>query len=353
MSGLDAHLVVARGETFHLDVELEVPAGETAAVLGPNGSGKSTTIAVLAGLLALDAGHVRLDDTLLDEPSSDTFVPAEQRQVGVVFQDHLLFPHLDVLGNVAFGPRRRGRRRDRAADVARQVLHRLDIAELATRRPRELSGGQAQRVALARALAASPRLLLLDEPFAALDVASRATLRRTLRDDLGELAAPRVLITHDPTDAFLLADRIHVIEGGRIVQSGTAEELARRPRTPWIAELTGLNVIMGDARDGVVTATSGHVLHTAERTTNGPVVVTIGPRSITLHTERPTGSARNSWATQISHVERLGDRARVQVTDPQPLAVEVTPAAVDELGLAPGASVWVSIKATEIDVTPG
>ncbi len=214
---LDAHLVVERAG-FRLDLALRAGAGEVVALLGPNGAGKTTALRTLAGLLPLTGGYLRLSGEVLDEPGRRPFVPAHRRPIGVVFQEYLLFPHLSALENVAFGPRSRGAGRTRARALARDWLDRVGLADRAGTRPRQLSGGQAQRVALARALAPDPRLLLLDEPLAALDAGTRQDIRAHLRHHLAEHPGVAVLVTHDPLDAMILADRIVVIEAGSVVQ---------------------------------------------------------------------------------------------------------------------------------------
>jgi len=348
---LRAQVVLRRGG-FTLDVDVHAPAGRTTALLGPNGAGKSTLLAVLAGLEPPDRGRVTLGGTVLDDTADGTHVPVEQRAAGVVFQDGLLFAHLDVRGNVAFGPRSRGASRRAARAEADRWLERLDLLELATRPAGALSGGQAQRVALARALATDPTLLLLDEPMSALDVSGRTQLRRLLADHLPAVAGPRLLVTHDPTEAFLLADLVHVLEDGRVSQSGTPDELRARPRSPWVADLVGTNLLQGSASDGVV-AIDGHRLATAERPGDGPVLVTLHPRAVALHRSPPGGSPRNTWQTRVERVEPLGPRVRVQVGAPLPLTAEVTATSAERLGLAVGEQVWVAVKATELGVTGG
>ncbi|HSR42930.1 MAG TPA: ATP-binding cassette domain-containing protein, partial [Longimicrobiales bacterium] len=349
--GLRARMVVRRSPSFELDVEVHVPAGRTVALLGPNGAGKSTAVAAIAGLLPLDEGGIELGPAVLDDPAAGVFVPPRERRVGVVFQDYLLFPHLSVLENVAFGLRSRGGGRERAREMARSWLERVGLGGTEERAPAELSGGQAQRVALARALASEPDVLLLDEPLAALDVTTRATLRRALAAHLEAFDGPRVLITHDPAEAFLLADEVHVVEDGSVTQAGTPDELRLRPRTRYAADLAGANLLSGTAADGEV-AVDGHVLHLAERDVEGEVLVTIQPTAVTVHRERPEGSQRNAWPTTVERVERLGDRARVRLGPPLPLTVEVTRESTDELGLAEGREVWAAVKATEIGVEP-
>ena len=351
-SGLVARLVVSSGNGFRLDVPLQIAPGHTVALLGPNGAGKSTAVRALAGLVPLDDGRITLDGRTLDDPTNDVFVDPAARHVGVVFQDYVLFPHLTVADNVAFGlrGRRLGRHQIQAAVV--EWLRRLGIEELAVRRPRDLSGGQAQRVALARALITEPQLLLLDEPLAALDVTTRAEMRRTLADHLDVFTGPRLLITHDPTEAFLLADEIHVIEDGTITQVGSADDIRLRPRTRYAADLAGSNLVKGTATRGIVT-TAGHQLRVADTAIEGPVLATIHPRAISLHRHEPEGSPRNTWETTITRIEHYGDRVRVQTGTPLPLTAEVTPNAVAALELSERATVWISIKATEIGVEVG
>ncbi|MDY7106833.1 MAG: ATP-binding cassette domain-containing protein [Actinomycetota bacterium] len=349
---LDARIVVRRSATFTLDVTLRIAAGTTVALLGPNGAGKSTTVDALAGLVALDEGRITLGERVLDNPGADVFVPPDARRVGIVFQRYLLFDHLDVTDNVAFGPRSRGLRRRDARASARRWIDTLGLGDLAGRRPAELSGGQAQRVALARALATEPDLLLLDEPLAALDVTTRARLRRTLADHLAGYGGPRLLITHDPTDAFALADRICVVEGGRVTQEGTPDDIRRHPATPYVAALAGANRLAGTIAAGTVTLDDHpRPLHVADHHTSGRVAVTIWPSAIALHTTEPHGSPRNTWSTTVAALEPLGETTRVLLGDPLPLMADITPASATALGLGPGSAVWASIKATEITVT--
>ena len=353
MSGLVAHVVTKRSDGFELDIELEIAAGETVALLGPNGAGKSTTVEVLSGLTPIVDGSISLGGRILDDPARGIFVHPEQRRVGVVFQDYLLFGHLSVRQNLMFGPLANGLTKSQARTLADVWIERLDLGELAERRPSQLSGGQGQRVALARALAIEPDLLLLDEALAALDVATRSTLRRVLAHHLAEFVGPRLLITHDPTDAFLLADRIAIIEAGRITQVGSPEDIRRRPATPYVAALAGTNLLAGRNRGGVLELDAhSHVLQTANTSVEGPVLITIHPTAIALHIARPSGSPRNSWQTRITTVEPLGDITRITLDDPLPLGVDITPGATAALGLQVGSLVWASVKATEIAVAP-
>ncbi|MEU6682045.1 ABC transporter ATP-binding protein [Streptomyces sp. NPDC046832] len=343
--GLDARLVVDRGG-FRLDVALSVAPGEVVALLGPNGAGKTTALRALAGLTPLTDGHLRLDGTELDR------TPPEARPVGVVFQDYLLFPHLTALDNVAFGPRCQGATKAEARAQAAEWLDRLGLTEHAAARPRRLSGGQAQRVALARALATRPRLLLLDEPLAALDARTRLEVRARLRRHLADFEAVAVLVTHDPLDAMVLADRLVVVEHGRVVQEGTPADIARHPRTDYIARLVGLNLYRGEADGHTVRLADGPALTTTE-VLSGPVHVAFPPSAVTLHRERPTGSsARNLWRCEVAGLETHGDQIRADLTGELPLAADLTTVAAAELGLHPGAEVWATVKAAQTHAYP-
>jgi molybdate transport system ATP-binding protein len=345
---LRAKVVVQRGE-FGLDVDLSVDDGEIVAILGPNGAGKTTLLAVLAGILPLDDGVVLLDDELLEDPVRSVRVPASSRPVGVVFQDGRLFPHLSAVENVAFGLRARGVRRADAVAAARSWLDRTGVGDVAESKPTELAGGQAQRVALARALAPSPKLLLLDEPLAAVDAGARAALRREIGRELRGAGATRLLVTHDVVDAMTLADRLVVVEDGRIVQEGTPADVRRRPRSRFAADLVGVNLFRGRAARGVVDLDSGGQLVAADAPA-GLVFAVIHPHAVALYRHRPEGTPRNAWPAHIESVELVGDRARVQVEGPVSLVAEVTSAAVDELRLAEGGEVWATVKATEVSV---
>lgn len=338
--GLDAHLVVDRG-SFRLDVTLTVAPGEVVALLGPNGAGKTTALRALAGLVPLSDGHLRLDGAELDR------TPPESRPVGVVFQDYLLFPHLTALDNVAFGPRCHGATKAEARAQAAVWLDRMGLAEHAGAKPRKLSGGQGQRVALARALATTPRLLLLDEPLAALDARTRLEIRTQLRRHLADFEAVAVLVTHDPLDAMVLADRLVVVEHGQVVQEGIPADIARHPRTDYIAQLVGLNLYRGRAAGHTVHLDAGPHITTAEDLT-GPVFVAFPPSSVTLFRDRPTGtSARNLWQCEVAGVETHGDQIRADLTGELPLAADLTTVAATELDLHPGAEVWATVKATQ------
>lgn len=337
---------------FTLDIALQAGDGETLCLLGPNGSGKSTALRCLAGLERPTRGVVDISGTLVEDTARSVDVPPEARAVGYVFQDYLLFPHMSVLDNVAFGPRSRGASRREAETSARDWLARLEIADLADRKPRQLSGGQAQRVALARALVTEPDLLLLDEPLAALDAGTRSTVRSLLRRHLADFAGTVVLVTHDPMDAMVLADRAVVLEEGRIVQTGSPGEIARRPASAYVAQLVGVNMLRGEAAGGTVQLARGGSIRIADHAIAGPVIVALRPESISVHRELPQGSARNVWESTVTGLEARGDLVRVETEGPPAVTAIITPAAVAELGLHEGTRVWLSAKATELEVYP-
>jgi molybdate transport system ATP-binding protein len=335
-----------------VDLALEVAAGETLAVLGPNGSGKSTALAVTAGLVAPDAGRVVLDGRVLTDvgPGRPGIrVAPHARRTALLGQEPLLFPHLDALENVAFGPRSAGTPRATARRDARRWLDEVGVGELAARRPGQLSGGEAQRVAVARALAAEPALLLLDEPMAALDVAVLPALRQTLRRVLADRTA--IVVTHDPLDALLLADRVVVLSAGRVVEQGASSEVLSRPRSPFAARLAGLNLVAGTWRDGCVQAADGLRVHglvvgeppaSAER-----VIATFRPAAVAVYRDPVVGSPRNAFEVTITEIEPLADLIRVHAG---PLHADVTVQAAAELSLEAGLMVTFSVKATEVAV---
>lgn len=350
LSRLEASIRLRRG-TLDLDLALTVEPGEVVALLGPNGAGKSTTLRVLAGLLPCDDGAVRLGGTVLEDTATGTRLPAEARRVGVVFQDYLLFPHLSARENVAFGLRARGVDRARSRERADAWLARVGLSPYGGERPSRLSGGQAQRVALARALAAEPRLLLLDEPLAALDAGTRLEVRADLRHHLAGYDGAALLVTHDALDAMVLADRLVVLESGRVVQEGPPTRVARHPRTDYVARLVGLNLLRGRSADGRVRLPDGAEL-TSSGHADGEVFVAFPPTAVALHPVRPESSARNCWPGRVGSVQAHGDTVRIALDGPVPVLADVTPLAVAELDLRPGRDIWATVKATETTVYP-
>jgi molybdate transport system ATP-binding protein len=349
-TGLRADIALHR-DSFALTAGLDVPAGETVAVLGPNGAGKTTLLHAIAGLTALDSGAITLDGDVLEDTQAGVFIPPERRSIGVVFQDYLLFHHLSSLDNIAFGLRCRGVKPAEARVRAHEWLARVGLADHASARPAQLSGGQAQRVALVRALICEPRVLLLDEPLSALDATTRAGTRRDLRRHLAEYDGVRIVVTHDPIEAAALADRLVVLEAGRVVQAGTHAEISAHPRSPYVADLVGVNLFRGRGqRDRIVVGVDAAL--TAASSVEGDVLAVVHPRAVTLHRDAPRGSARNVWQGRVAVIDLETDRVRVRVAGPIPIVAEITHGALDELRLTDGASVWVSVKATEITIFP-
>ena len=244
-------------------------------------------------------------------------VVPEDRPCAVVFQDYLLFPHLDAAANVAFGLRSRGRSKSDANRTALEWLDRMGLGDYADRRPRQLSGGQAQRVALARALATEPRLLLLDEPLSALDVTTRASVRHELRRHLRDFTGSCLLVTHDPLDAAVIADRLVIIEDGAVAQEGTLADITARPRSSYVAELLGINLVSASSSDTTLRLPDGSTL-TSATSASGPVFAVVPPQAIALYGDRPGGSPRNVWATEVTELHLVGDRCASTSVRPFP-----------------------------------
>jgi molybdate transport system ATP-binding protein len=351
---LYADLQVTR-DAFRLDLELAVEPGEVVALLGPNGAGKTTALRAIAGLLPITDGSIRLGDTVWDEPPR-TFRSADHRPIGVVFQDYLLFNHLSALENVAFGLRARGTDKRTARAEAARWLETVGLAEYAKIRPRSLSGGQAQRVALVRALATSPELLLLDEPLAALDASTTLHVRAELGQHLQRYDGRTLLVTHDPLDAMVLADRLVIVENGQVVQEGPPTEIARRPRTDYVAQLVGLNLYRGEAVGTTVTLPNGGTL-TIATPSEGKVFVAFPPSAVSLYPEPPVGTPRNSWPMQVAGIEQHAHTVRIRLIPhnapaPATLLADITTAAVADLHLSPGQHLHATLKATEVQTYP-
>ncbi len=354
---LSVDVGIARG-ALHVRAAFDAQDGETVALLGPNGAGKSTMVACLSGLLPPDEGTVLLDGLTLDDADARAHVPSEDRPVGVVFQDGVLFPHLSAVENVAFPLRARGVSATEARTRSRELLDRLGYpASRADAQPKDLSGGEGQRVAIARALIHRPRLLLMDEPTSSLDVRARSELRPLIRATLDGFEGVRVLVTHDPVEALTLADRIVVLEAGEVTQSGTPEQLRNAPRTAYVADLVGVNLYAGrleplDAGAGsVVTSTGSVVVPWPEDVPHTPVdgvLAVLRPSDVVLHNSRPEGSSRNVLEGSVAEIAIDGQRARVRLSGAPSVVAEITLGSVDRLGLQEGGNAWASFKAVEV-----
>jgi molybdate transport system ATP-binding protein len=331
---------------FELDAALEAAAGECLALAGPSGAGKTSILRIVAGLHRPDRGRVSCDGELWLDTNAGTDVPPEQRRVGYVFQDYALFPHLSAWRNVAYALPRESRR-----ERALELLDRLKIADRADARPHELSGGERQRVALARALAARPRALLLDEPLSALDARTRAHAGRELATALREADVPALLVTHDFAEASLLGDRVAVVDRGRIVQHGTAAELAATPGSAFVADFTGAVVLSGDAHpaEGLTRiALDGGGSIASTDTAAGRVAASVHPWDIAIAPpgDPAPGSAQNHLHAEVVSITAIGNRVRLGLDAGQPLAAEVTDAAIRDLGLKRGSRVTATWKAS-------
>ncbi|MFE3827976.1 ABC transporter permease [Streptomyces sp. NPDC059092] len=328
---------------------LDAEPGTTLAVVGPNGAGKTTLLRALLGLTPRAHAELRLGE--LDVTS----LPPHRRGVAWVPQNGALFPHLSALANTAYGLRAHGVPRAEARRTAQRWLDRLGVGQLAHRKPHQVSGGQAQRVALARALAARPRLLLLDEPLAALDQTTRAQVRHTLRGHLDGFGGVCLIVTHDPVEAVSLADRVLVLDEGRVLQDAPPAEVTRHPRSPWVARMLGRNAWPGVfGPDGFILDAGGRLVVAEPLPEGARALAIIAPEAVSVHRERPGGSPRNVWPGTVREITALGSRLRVLITsDEAPdLVSEITPEAAAELRLADGVPVWTGVKATEVTLVP-
>ncbi|WP_158600562.1 ABC transporter permease [Tessaracoccus antarcticus] len=338
------------------ETELVVEPGQTVAVVGANGAGKSTLMGLLAGLLNPDEGRLTVGDDVLTDTTTGTHVPPHQRRVVLLGQRPLLFPHLDVQGNAEFGPRSSGEKHPAA--IARRALDDAGALQWAGEHATSLSGGQASRVALARALACNPRALLLDEPFAALDVASAPSARTALAQAVRQTGCPTVLVTHDLLDVLALADRIVVLEGGRIVESGTVTEVLSAPASSFAAELAGVNVAHGVLEaDGVLHLDGGVAVHGRQKAAapmGATAFAVFPPSSVAVYLEPPHGSPRNVWPAEVATLTDQGGAIRVTlvVENGTRLSADLTAAAVAEMGLRPGRQAWAVVKAQEVAIHP-
>ena len=330
------------------DLSFDVAPGETVAVLGPNGAGKSTLLNLVAGLVRPDAGRATLDGEVLFDTAAGAFAAPHIRGISMLAQDALLFPHLSVLENVAFGPRSAGVRASAARSASRDWLAEVDALDLAERRPAELSGGQAQRIAVARALASEPRLLLLDEPMAALDVSVAPAIRRMLRRVLENRAA--IIVTHDILDAFTLADRVLVLDGGAIVDEGATREVLERPRTAFAAGLAGLNLVTGvRTADGLVGGDGVELrgMAAVPVAVGARAAASIRPSAVAVSLLAPADPSLNRVSAVVRDLEPRGDLVRVRAGE---FAADIAPALVAELDLAEGTPLWFAFPPASLSV---
>ena len=370
---LDTHL-----NTFHLDLGFSAEVGKTTVLLGESGAGKSTVLRLLAGLLHPERGHISLEDVIYFDSERRVIVPPQERPFGYVFQDYVLFPHLNVFENVAFGLRAQRLPQSTIRHRVGKALEQVHLAGLDQRRATQLSGGQQQRVAIARALALQPQLLLLDEPLAALDVQTRREVRQELRHILANIEITTVLVTHQYLEALLFGQAILVLDAGHIIQQGSQHDLLLYPRSSYVAELVGMNFFRGrvihNEANSLCTIQLLHEQHPIEvmaaleehrKDSKVPEVgeeafVVVDPRSITLYQQPPESSARNVFIGEIVQVLRLDTpiksgarwdgRVRVSIllaTSTTPLTAEITEASAARMELSEGKTIYASFKATE------
>ena len=337
---LDARVILNR-DSLTLDVELQLQHGEVIAVLGPNGAGKTSLLHALLGWLELESGWIMVDGEVIDSPDTDSYVPPQHRPFGMVFQDGLLFPHMSVEKNILFGA---------GKDFnLKPLAESLQASELLAKFPSELSAGERQRAAIARSLAARPKVLFLDEPFSALDIQGKRRGRSLLKEALAIEVSGCLMVTHDLVDAFTLADRVMIIEGGKLTQFDVPDRISLRPGSEWIADLVGWNYYEGIGEGSVVTLPHGTTIFTAQDDLDGPTSISINPASVSIFKSQPSGSPRNSWLSSIQNIEILGGRARVSLVGEIDICADITTAAANELRQSISSEVWVSVKATEVD----
>jgi molybdenum ABC transporter ATP-binding protein len=372
-TGRALHLAVEQrfGSGFAIDVRLDIDmrAGSMLVLFGPSAAGKTTVLRQIAGLERPDAGTIRFSDETWCDTARDIWRPPQARRIGLVFQEPTLFPHLTVRDNICYGVRSRsdpaaGRRVRPESDPDRTmagIAEMLGIRDLGNRYPRALSGGEAQRVALARALAPEPQLLLLDEPFAALDAPTRLRLRREMRTLLQTIGTPAILVTHDRSEALAMGDTVAVVIGGRLRQVGPVSDVFSRPGDADIAASLGIEAVLParvlGSSDGITqVAVRGVMLDAVEREPMAPaaaVYACIRAEDVTLETQAPGhASARNHLAARVVSIASEGPIDRVSLDCGFALDALITRRSREELDLAPGTPVTVAIKATSIHLVP-
>jgi molybdate transport system ATP-binding protein len=359
-AGLSVDLRVRRGG-FVVEAAFDVSAGETVALLGPNGAGKSTVVEAVAGAIRPESGRIRAGVRVLQDDR--TYVPPEDRAIGIAFQDGILFPHMDAADNVAFPLRSKGMSAKAARERAIRSLREVAPAVQPDSAIDALSGGERQRVSIARAIIGEPVALVMDEPLSAIDAAARPGLRSLIRRTVSGFAGPCLLVTHDPVDAMTLSERMVILEHGKVTQTGTPAQVLSAPRTPYAAELVGVNLFRGrlerlpDGAGRLVTddgeVTVGWPAGTVDAIAGSEVLAILSPSVVSLHPSRPEGSARNVFEGVVGEVSSYGGRARVRLATSPPLVAEITAGSLERLGLRAGSVAWASFKAVEVRVLPG
>ena len=348
---LEAQFDLLRGN-LAIAAKITIGAGEVVALLGPNGAGKTSLLECIAGGLAISHGHISVGGEKVDDPDAGIWRPPEKRHVGMVFQDNLLFPHMNVIDNIAFSLRCRGHSKKSARGRAAEVLLFLGIAKLERKSIKELSGGQTKQVAIARSIIQEPSLLLLDEPLSGLDSMAASNLKAFIVNRLKALKTGCLLVTHDSDFVMEVADRAYVLESGILTEFGHPANLRTEPSTSYVADFAGTNSYNGVVSNGQLLINASFELQVADLSTMGPVNVTINPRSISLHRNRSHGSPRNNLPIVVDSVKSMGDITRIMTCEPTPLVIDITTISANELNVKKGEHLWATIKATEIDVEP-
>lgn len=335
----------------NVELDVEFVAGQCTAIIGANGAGKSTLLGLIWGLIKPSSGTVRIGGETVADGGAGAFVPTHRRDIGLLAQDPLLFPHMSVIENVEFGLRSRGLGKTAARAIALEHLEGVGCVELAEKNAGEVSGGQAQRIGLARALAPEPAVFLLDEPLAALDAVTAPQMREVLRQNIA--GRTTALVTHDLLDVLVLAQRVVVLNGGRVVAAGATAEVFGQPRDAFLAEFLGVNVLAGK----LVREADTDYLQIAPETAlagigakpDGAGWASFPASAVTLHRVAPGGSARNALRANVVAIEPRGPIQRV-VCDlaGQQVVADVTGQSVASLQITVGQQVWLAIKATAV-----
>lgn len=347
----------ARHGAFRMHAAFQVAAGEILAVIGPNGSGKSTLLNAIAGQ-APAAGRVTVGSRVLDAPApaggntGAVRIPPPQRRIALLGQRTVLFPHLSVLENVAFGPRAQGVARAEARKRARAHLEDVGLGAFTARRPAALSGGQQQRAAIARALASAPEVLLLDEPFTALDAQHAAQARRLIAAQRDGATIPIVLVTHDPMDALLLATHTLVLQDGSVVQSGATAEVLSHPRSDFVAAVAGVNRLVVTGLGSGIARGAGVQLHgRGDRLGLGEQGTAVfSPGSVRVRAAAADLPAANQWTGTVALLGPLAGGIRVHTAEQPDIAVDCPSTLAVSLGLRPGLALTFHVPDDEVSV---
>lgn len=339
---------------FELNMNFHV-ANETLVIVGHSGCGKSTLLQLIAGLLVPDEGRISIGEHLFFDQGKRRHVPTEERNIGFVFQNYALFPHLSVLENVCYGLNSKTYSKSQKKEKAMKLLVTLGIDHLTRSMPADLSGGEQQRVALARALVLHPQALLLDEPLSALDITTRGHVRRELKKTLSGLSVPKILVTHDYEDAISLGDRILVMDRGRVIQEGTAKELLMNPRSSFVADFSGTNFFPGTillsngGKTRVQVGEKNDVLQ-SDQSSEGPLSVMIYPWDLRLFKTPPVRGTMNVMEATVMNILPYGNRARVEIEGVLPLTAEISVETLEYLELQERDKVYVSVDPSRVQL---